>query len=66
MTLGRCIRTEKVYSRAKDRHDMHRLVEEELDEDFEFPLMGPMEGEGPTLASLMSVDEEESTDDKRT
>ena len=58
--LGRQLRVDKIYSRARDRADLLRYVDEEEDDQFEFPLAGsdPVDEETEqSLASLMGSED---------
>lgn len=54
--LGRTRRFDKTYSRARDRADLMRTIEEDLNEDFVFPLAQVEDDDPhtPSLAALMS------------
>ena len=55
----RCLRLEKIYSRARDRVELMRTVDEELVDEFEFPIVQPDEGE-VALVQLMRIASEEA------
>ena len=57
--LGRCRRQDIHYSRARDRVDVQRTVEDTLVDEFEFPIVEPDEDYDPdVLARLMAPDDD--------
>lgn len=59
--LGRTRRLDKMYSRARDRADLHRTIDEELAEEYEFLVVGrpTEEAAGDGLANLMQPESPE-------
>ncbi len=65
--IGRCLRADKIYSRARTRVDTMQTVDAELADDFEFPIVAPDEVEGEeTLAQLMAMVNEDEVEDAPT
>ena len=61
--LTRCHRQEKIYSRARNRADLIRAVDEEYTDEFEFPIAQLEPDTTASLAQLMTVDVGNSSPD---
>lgn len=60
--LGRCRRQDIHYSRARDRKDLQRTVQDTLVDEFEFPIVEPdVDYDPDALARLMAPEEDHSS-----